>query len=391
MKSLDKFVSAKLETLDRSGLRRQLVTTRRLDDGHARRDGQELISFCCNDYLNLSQHPDVRKAAIQAIEDYGAGSGASRLITGNHPLLGELEGRLARLKGTEAALVFSSGYMANIGIIPSLLGPEDVIFADQFIHNCLVAGSQLSGARLIYFNHNDLDHLTDLLHANRADHRHAMILTDGVFSMDGDLAPLPELGEIARQHDCWLMSDDAHGVGVIGDGGRGSSFCFDRKPDIPLQMGTLSKAIGSFGGYLCASQAVIDFMKTRARSLIYTTALPPASVAAAIRALDVIENEREYCARPMYNARLFARELGLPEPQSPIVPIITGDSARTMQLAARLEDLGFLVTGIRPPTVPEGAARLRVTFSVAHKEEEVRALAKALADIGALSPEGSEE
>ena len=391
MKSLDKFVSAKLEKLDRSGLRRRLVPTRRLDDGHALRAGKELISFCCNDYLNLSQHPDVKKAAINAIEEYGVGAGASRLVTGNHPLLEELESRLARLKGTEAACVFSSGYMANIGIIPSLVGSEDVVFADELIHNCLVAGSQLSQAKLIYFRHNDLDHLSRLLHEHRAEHRHAMILTDGVFSMDGDLAPLPEMGEIARHHDCWLMSDDAHGVGVIGQGGRGSSFCFAQKPDIPLQMGTLSKAIGGFGGYLCASQPVIDFMKTRARSLIYTTALPPASVAAAIRALDIIEKDRDYCDRPMYNARLFTRETGLPEPQSPIVPLIIGDSGETMQLAARLEELGFLVTGIRPPTVAEGAARLRLTFSAAHREEDVRALAKALKDIGALSPEGSEK
>ncbi|WP_417320358.1 8-amino-7-oxononanoate synthase [Emcibacter sp.] len=384
MKSLDKFVSSKLEKLEHAGLRRRLVPTRRLDDGHAIRDERELISFCCNDYLNLSHHPDVKKAAKEAIDTYGAGAGASRLITGNHPLLEELEGRLARLKGTEAACVFSSGYMANIGIIPGLAGPEDIIFADELVHNCLVAGSQLSRAKLIYFRHNDLDHLTALLRKHRAEHEHALILTDGVFSMDGDLAPLPELGDLARQHDCWLLSDDAHGVGVIGEEGRGSSFCFDPKPDIPLQMGTLSKAIGSFGGYLCASKPVIDFMKTRARSLIYTTALPPASVAAALRALDIIENDRDYCNRPMYNARLFARETGLAEPQSPIIPVITGDSGKTMRLAAQLEELGFLVTGIRPPTVAEGSARLRITFSAAHREEDVLSLATALKTIGAL-------
>ncbi|WP_321396587.1 8-amino-7-oxononanoate synthase [Emcibacter sp.] len=390
MKSLEKFVSTKLDKLEQAGLRRRLVTTTRLDNGHALRNGRELISFCCNDYLNMSQHPDVKQAAIEAIHEYGVGAGASRLITGNHPLLEELEAKLARLKGTEAACVFSSGYMANIGIIPSLVGPEDVIFADELSHNCLLAGSQLSGAKLIIFPHNNLDRLEDLIRQNRAEHRYAMVLTDGVFSMDGDLAPLPELSDLARHHDCWLLSDDAHGVGVIGEG-RGSSFCFDRKPDIPLQMGTLSKAIGSFGGYLCASQAVVDFMKTRARSLIYTTGSPPASIAAAIKALDLIENDRDYCDRPMYNARLFAREAGLPEPQSPIIPVITGDSGRTMHLAAILEELGFLVTGIRPPTVPEGAARLRITFSAAHREEDVLALVDALRKIGALETKGSDE
>ncbi|WP_138378784.1 8-amino-7-oxononanoate synthase [Luteithermobacter gelatinilyticus] len=386
MDSLDKFAAEKLKKLEARGLRRRLKTTHRSSRGLAQRNGRELISFCCNDYLNFTQHPAIRQAAKDAIDGYGAGSGASRLITGNHPLIEELETCLARFKGTEAACVFSSGYMANIGIIPCLVGEGDVIFADALIHNSLLAGSRLSRAELILFRHNDLDHLEELLHSLRGAYPRAMILTDGVFSMDGDLAPLPGLAALARDHDCWLMTDDAHGIGVVGpdeDGiRRGSATCFSPRPHIPLQMGTLSKAIGSFGGYLCASRTVIDFIKTRARSLIYTTASPPASIAAALKALEIIETDPDYCARPMQKARLFTAALGLPAPQSPIVPLIVGDTEKTMNYAARLEDQGFLVTGIRPPTVPDGTARLRLTFSAAHRDEDVLRLAEAIRGLG---------
>ena len=381
MKSLDAFARKKLKPIIEKGLKRDIHVTERLQDGEVIRGGRALISFCCNDYLNFSHHPKVMQAAKNAVDRYGAGSGASRLITGNHPLISELEQRLAQLKDSEDACVFSSGYLANIGIIPTLINDKDIIFIDELSHACLRAGSSLTGALIMPFRHNDMSHLKEVIHQNRKNHQNALILTDGVFSMDGDLAPLDELSILAQENDCWLMSDDAHGLGVIGNG-KGSRYMFDPLPHIPLQMGTLSKAIGSFGGYLCASKPVIDLIKTRARSLIYTTALPPASVAAAIAALDIIETDHEYCRRPLENARLFAQLANLPMPDSPIVPIIIGDTAKTMQYAAALEDQGFLVTGIRPPTVATGTARLRFTFSTQHKLEDIHALVAALKTMG---------
>ncbi len=384
MKSLDKFAKTKLKALSDQGLKRDILTTERLAEGKTLREGRQLISFCCNDYLNLSHHPKVKQAAKKAIDRYGAGSGASRLVTGNHPLIRQLEQRLADIKGTEDACVFGSGYMTNIGIIPVLVGIEDVIFIDELSHACLQAGSQLSGARTLPFRHNDTDHLHDLIGQFRGQYGKAMIITDGVFSMDGDIAPLDRLSRIAKDSDCWLMSDDAHGLGVIGTERKGSRHIFSPPPDIPLQMGTLSKAIGSFGGYLCAGKPVIDLVKTRARSLIYTTALPPASAAAALAALDIITNDPDYCRRPMENARTFARLLDLAEPESPIIPVIVGDTKKVMDYAALLEEDGFLVTGIRPPTVAEGTARLRFTFSAQHKEDDIRALATAIKKHGMI-------
>jgi len=373
MKSLDTFAQKKLTTLKDKGLKREILNTERTRDGRVIRNGQKLMSFCCNDYLNLSHHPQMRRAARNAIDKYGTGAGASRLITGNHPLIGQLEQRLAALKGSEDACIFGTGYMANIGIIPALMSQQDIIFIDALSHACLRAGSDMSGAHILYFRHNDMAHLEELIDQHRSNYQKALILTDGVFSMDGDLAPLDSLSHLAKKYDCWLMSDDAHGLGVIG-GGKGSRYIFDPLPDIPLQMGTLSKAIGSFGGYLCASKPVIDLMKTRARSLIYTTALPPANAAAALAALDIIDSDPGYCRRPMENALYFTTALGLPDPQSPIVPIIIGETAQTMKFAAALEEDGFLVTGIRPPTVAEGMSRLRFTFSARHRQKDIRAL-----------------
>lgn len=373
-KSLDSFAAARLEDLDARTLRRRLVETDRREHAKATRSGRELISFCCNDYLNLSQHPAVKAAAIEATRIYGTGSGASRLVTGNHPLFAVLEARLAKLKQAEDCVVFGSGYLANLGIVPALAGPGDLVLADELSHSCLLAGTKLSGAGAHVFRHNDLAHLEALLAAYRAKAKHCLILTDGVFSMDGDLAPVVGLAALANEYDAWLMTDDAHGLGVIGEG-RGSSFIDGKKADVPLQMGTLSKAIGAYGGYLCASKPVCDFIRTRARTLIYSTGLPPASVAAAIAALDAIEANPDYAALPVKKAALFTRALNLPDPQSPIVPLIIVDADATLRASALLEAEGFLVTGIRPPTVPEGTARLRFTFTAEHRDEDILRLA----------------
>ena len=375
MDTLERFAEAKLAALAERQLRRTVHETAPCGPVEVKRNGRRLISFCSNDYLNLSQHPAVKRAAIEATERWGAGAGASRLVTGNHPLFAELERRLARLKGTDDACVFGSGYLANLGIIPSLVGAGDLIVVDELSHACLRAGAVLSQSRVEIFQHNDLDHAEALLAEHRAGHGRALLLTDGVFSMDGDLAPVAALAEIASAHDTWLMTDDAHGVGVVG-GGRGSSFVDGGKIEVPLQMGTLSKAVGSYGGYLCASQPVIDLIRTRARPFIYSTGLPPGVVAASIAALDLIANDPDLVAAPLRKASLFCARLNLPAPESCIVPILLGAPERALSASRLLEDESFLVTAIRPPTVPEGTARLRLTFSAGHDDDDIEQLAE---------------
>ncbi len=372
MRSLDEFADGKLAALERAKLRRTLSVTAR-DGIYAERGGRRLLSFSCNDYLNLSGHPAIIKAAVEAAERYGVGAGASRLVTGNHPLYEALESRLAKLKGTGAACVFGSGFLANTGIIPALAGPGDLILVDELSHACINGGAKLSGATVHRYRHRDVEDAKALLEAHRAAHTHALIATDGVFSMDGDLAPLSELSALAQQYDAWLLADDAHGLGVVG-GGRGSVFV-NGATDVPLQMGTLSKAVGAYGGYLCASASVIALMRTRARSFIYSTGLPPPVVAAAITALDLIANEPDYVAKPLQKARLFTRALNLPEAQSAIVPVVIGDTDATLAAALMLEDEGFLVVPIRPPTVPPGTARLRLAFTAQHPDAEIERLA----------------
>ena len=387
--SLDEFAERKLAALEQRNLRRTLIETERLGPVEVKRRGKRLISFSCNDYLNLSQHQAIKAAAVEATEKYGVGAGASRLVTGNHPLFAELEAKLAKLKGAEAACVFGSGYLANTGIIPALAGVDDMVVVDKLSHACIFAGAKLTGGALHVFRHNDTGHLGEILAAHRADHPRALIVTDGVFSMDGDLAPIGELADIAAEHDAWLMTDDAHGLGVVG-GGRGSGTVNLPSPKrssgfsqagggqgrVPLQMGTLSKAIGGYGGYLCASQSVIDLIRTRCRTLFYSTGLPPGVVAAAIAALELIESDPDYAALPLTKAKAFTALLGLSEAESPIVPIVLGDSERTLLASRLLEDEGFLVVAIRPPTVPDGTARLRVTFTAAHKDEDIARLAE---------------
>ena len=374
MHSLDTFAQEKLDDLERRSLRRSLTDTLREDGIWVERGGKRLLSFSCNDYLNLTQHPAIKQAAKAAIDRYGAGSGASRLVTGNHPLYAELEQRLAQLKETEAAVVFGSGYLANSGIIPVLIGADGLVVIDELAHACLFSGSQLSRGKVLTFRHNDVDHVRELLATHRAAHDHALVVTDGVFSMDGDLAPLDDLLSLANEHGAWLMSDDAHGIGVVG-GGRGSSFIGNTHVPLPLQMGTLSKAIGAYGGYLCASAPVIELMRNRARTLIYSTGLPPSAVAASIAALDLIEREPDYAAMPVMKARAFTARIGLPDAQSPIVPIIIGKADAALDASRMLMEEGFLAAAIRPPSVPAGTARLRLTFTAQHPMAEIERLA----------------
>jgi 8-amino-7-oxononanoate synthase len=375
--SLDRFAQQKLAELAGRSLGRRIVESGREDGVWVVRQGRRLLSFSCNDYLNLTRHPRVMAAAVAAIERWGTGAGASRLVTGSHPLYAELEARLARLKGTEAACVFGSGYLANAGIVPALAGTDDLVLLDELAHACLWTGARLARATVLAFRHNDVRHAEELLAAHRDAHPHALVATEGVFSMDGDRAPLAALSALAARYDAWLLADDAHGLGIIGEG-RGSVAA--ARADVPLQMGTLSKAAGSYGGYLCASRAVIELMANRARTLIYSTGLPPATVAASIAALDIIASEPELVARPLDLARAFTRAAGLAEAESAIVPIVLGSEDAALAAQSLLEADGFLVAAIRPPTVPAGTARLRVAFSAAHPEAEVMRLAALVRD-----------
>jgi 8-amino-7-oxononanoate synthase len=337
----------------------------------------QLVSFSCNDYLGLSHHPDVIAASVAATQRLGVGAGSARLVNGNHPLYVELEQKLAALKGTDDAVVFGSGYLANIGVIPALVGRGDLLLLDELSHSSLLTGAALSGSRVLQFRHNDVEHAAELLRTERATHRHCLVLTDGVFSMEGDLAPLAPLAALATEHDAWLMTDDAHGLGVVG-GGRGSSFAGAEPVPVPLQMGTLSKAVGSYGGYLCTSRDVAELLRNRARSFVYSTGLPPGTVAAATRALELIATDSDLVRRPLARAREFTAALALPPAGSAIVSLPMGSASRALAASAALRAAGFLVAAIRPPTVPPGTSRLRVTFSAAHSAEQVAALAQAV-------------
>ena len=363
MPALEKLVQEKLSFAEKNQQKRILDTITRVEGGYVLKAGRKLLSFSCNDYLGLSQHPEVIEAGAAALLRYGAGAGASRLVSGNNPLYSEAEHLIAQLKGTEAALVFGSGYMANIGIIPALMGREDLIIADKLVHACIIDGITLSGAKHVRFSHNDVEHAASLLVKHRKDYRHCLIITETVFSMDGDVAPLAELRPLADSNDAWLMTDDAHGLGII-------------KNDVKahIQMGTLSKAVGVYGGYVACSREVQEYLISHVRSLLFTTGLPPSVLASAVAALEIIRDDAVLCATPLERAKLFTSLLGLPEAQSAIVPLILGDSPKALASSAFLESQGYYVKAIRPPTVPENTSRLRFAFSVLHREEDIRQL-----------------
>jgi len=374
MTTLDELARRRLESLASASLSRSLRTTD-VESAHRVKSREGCVNFCSNDYLGLAQDARLKEASRAAALAFGAGAGASRLVTGNHSLYETLERKLAALKGTEAAVVFGSGYLANLGTIPVFAGEGDLVLADELSHACMMSGAKLSGATLRLFRHNDVEHLRSLLAQHRAAARHCLVLSEGVFSMDGDLAPLADILAAARDHDAWAMTDDAHGFGVVGEG-RGAAAHWSVSPDI--QMGTLSKAVGSYGGYVAATRPVVDLLINRARSLIYATGLPPSVVGASIAGVDIIASEPALCAKPLAHARTFAAQLNLPLPQSAIVPLVVGSSSVALEMSKVLEREGFLVTAIRPPTVPDGTARLRVTFSAAHEAGDVLQLAEAV-------------
>lgn len=365
-------LKAALQELDR----RQLRRVRRVPP-------RDAVNFCSNDYLGLSAHPEVVQSFADAVMKYGVGSGASHLVTGHSAAHQVLEEAIAAFTGRERALVYSTGYMANMGVIGALADQKSSIVSDKLNHASLIDGCRVSGAEVARYRHVDVDHVAELLASIPADVTSRLLVTDGVFSMDGDLAPLPELADAARSANAWLVVDDAHALGVVGATGRGSCEHFNlTSDDVPVLIGTFGKAFGTFGAFVAGDADLIEFLLQKSRTYIYTTALPPAVAAATFAALEVAQRDSWRRERVLAHARRVHGVLGLPGTSvSPIVPIILRDEARALAASRELEARGFLVSAIRPPTVPAGTARLRVTLSATHEEAQVDALIAALAEI----------
>lgn len=384
------FAEKELAALQEAGRLRFLRTVESSQAERIQLDGRQVLLFCSNNYLGLANHPKVRAAAAEAAMSFGCGSGASRLISGNMRLHEELEERLARFKGTEACLLFNSGYAANVGILASLAGEGDLIFSDALNHASLIDGCRLSRARVSIYRHGDVGHLEELLRKAPAGGKR-LIVTDSLFSMDGDLAPLPDLALLARRYGCLLVVDEAHATGVLGERGRGAAEHFGVEEAVDVSVGTLGKALGSFGAFAAVRSVLREYLLNRARSLIYSTSLPPPVLAAALKALEIVETEPQRRRRLLENARQFANgmeRLGFspPEPVTPIQRLLVGEERTTMALCEELLLRGVYAQGIRPPTVPRGTSRIRFSLMATHTEEDIaqalEALRGALARLG---------
>jgi len=380
-------VAERLEELRESGLYRRLRLVEGEQGARVTLDGRPVLLLCSNDYLGLAGDPRVREAAAKAAMRWGAGAGASRLIAGNMEPHRLLEERLAAFEGYEASLLFGSGYLANVGTIAALAGRGEVVFSDELNHASIVDGCRLSRAETFVFRHRDVEHLAWGL--NKAGGRGSLIVSDGLFSMDGDVAPLAELLELARRHGCRLMVDEAHATGALGPGGRGSVAAAGLSGEVDVVMGTLGKALGSYGAYVCASRELTDYLLNTARSFIFSTALPPPTVAAALAALKLLEAEPQRVERLAGNAATLRRSLaaeGLPVGggESQVVPVTVGDPKQAMALCERALERGVFAQGIRPPTVPPGSSRLRFTAMATHETAE---LEEAATSVGAAARE----
>lgn len=373
--ALDSFMKATLDELTASGRRRSMREVFGAQGPEIVLDGKRVICFCSNNYLNLANHPDVVKAAADATLRYGTGSGASRLISGNMEIFGRLERRIASFKQVEAALLFNSGYHANTGVIPALMGEGDFIYSDELNHASIIDGARLSKATVRVYPHLDVEALDRLmLRDNTAGRK--LIVTDSLFSMDGDVTPLSELVRLKEKHAAMLMIDEAHATGVIGPGARGLAAELGLSGKIDVVMGTLGKAIGSFGAFIGGSQLLRDFLINKARSFIFTTGLPPSTAAAALAAIEVLEREPERIAHLRSRAEKMRRGLAamgrvVADNEIPIIPLIIGSEKDTMIACDRLLDNGIFVQGIRPPTVPDNQSRLRITVTSDHTDEHI--------------------
>ncbi len=367
------FIEQELESLKKSGLYRELRTIEKVSGSRITISGKEFLLFCSNNYLGLANHPRVIQKSIEIIKEFGFGAGASRLISGNTIIHEELERRIAKFKGREAAIVFPTGYMANQGTITSLVDENDTVIIDRLNHASIIDACRLCKAKLQVYPHKDMKALEKTLQRSNK-YKKRMIVTDSVFSMDGDIAPLDKIVELAKKHKAMTMVDEAHAVG------------FDNNKDIDIVMGTLSKTFGSLGGYIAGSQKLIDYLRNKARSFIYTTGLPPAACAAAIAALDIIEEDKSLINKLKENSKHLRKEinkLGLDTmgSETQIIPILIGEANQTMAISQQLFEKGIFISGIRPPTVAKGQSRLRISVTSAHKKEDLTCLVSSLQEL----------
>lgn len=373
----DSFIQDQLQQLEAAGLRREL-TLRAGAEASFQEAGQDILNFSSNDYLNLARHERVLTRAQDALETWGSGATASRLLAGNLAIHEELEKRIAEHKGKEACLLFGSGYLTNCGIISSFLNRDGVLIADKLAHACILDGARLAGARIQRFRHNDMDHLQSLLENCRA--KQVLVATESVFSINGDLAPLPRLVKLARLHGARILIDEAHSYGIQGATGCGRVRELGLQDEVDFSMGTLSKSLGSYGGYVACNASDRDWMINKARSLIYSTALPPASVGAALGALDVIDShpsggQQLLALAERFRAELRKRGFTVPSSETQIVPVRIGSLARTLAVADALRNRGLWAFAIRPPTVPAESTCIRFSLTLGHTDNtSMRAL-----------------
>lgn len=386
--SLDLRLEQSLQVLESQGLLRSLRRVEHRLGATIQIGESSYVDFASNDYLGLAGDARIASAAADALHTHGTGAAASRSISGNHAIHEELEQRLASFKGTEAALLFTSGYAANLGAIPALVGKGDVIYADKLNHASLIDGCRLSRAEVRVFPHRDIGALREMLAADAGVGRR-LIVVDSVFSMDGDIFPLDELADVAEENGAWTYVDDAHATGVLGANGTGSVEHFGVEGRIDIVMGTLGKALGTAGAFIAGSRTLVQFLLNRARSFVFTTASPPAIAAATIEALRIVHDEPWRRDKLRANAQRLRSALSGSVPEScfernsspHILPVVVGSSARVMQVGAELQSRGFIVGAVRPPTVPPGTARLRIASSTAHSEDQIDALAGHLTQI----------
>lgn len=349
-------------------------------------DGRRVLNFCSNNYLGFANHPRLKEAAVRAVEKYGVGPAAVRSIAGTLDLHLELEERLARFKGAEAAISFQSGFNANLATIPALIGKEDVIFSDELNHASIIDGCRLSGGRIIRYAHNDPEDLERQI-SQATGYRRAIIITDGVFSMDGDIAPLPAICEVAERHNLILMVDDAHGEGVLGRGGRGIVDHFGLHGRVDIEIGTLSKAFGVVGGYVAGKKTIVEWLRQRGRPFLFSSAVTAADTAACIAAVDVLEESTELVDRLWENTRYFKREmqrLGFDtgKSETPITPVMLGEAHVAQQFSRRLFEEGLFAMAVTYPTVPRGKARIRVMVSATHTRADLDQALELFARVG---------
>jgi 8-amino-7-oxononanoate synthase len=374
-------VAARLAELREAGLHRRLRQVEGPQGPHVVVNGAEVLLLCSNNYLGLADHPRVRQAAAEAAERFGASAGASRLISGDMEIHALLEQRLAEFKGSEAALLFGSGYLANTGTVAALAGPGTVVFSDELNHASIIDGCRLSRAEKFIYRHRDMEHLASGL--REAGDRAALIVTDAVFSMDGDVAPLPELVQLARRHGCRLMVDEAHGTGTLGPGGRGAVAAAGLSDEVDVIVGTLGKALGSYGAYVCASAEIRELLINTARPFIFSTAPPPPSIGAALAALSLLAARPGVVERLRQNAAalrqgLTNEGLDVGASRTHIVPVVVGDARRAMALCERALEGGVFAQAVRPPTVPAGTSRLRLTVMANHRADELQNAARVI-------------